>query len=184
MSYKYCNHIKENGTRCRAAALRGRNYCYFHARIRARRLALAQTQARGKRWRLKLPPLEDMHAVQSSLMQVLDAIAAGAVEERQGTLLLYGLQQASSNIKASTAWIGPSRFAVNEDDDYRAQSYAGLETEFELPKRIDLDTEPELAFPQPVEAEWGTLLPDAAKKPPARANLPKLPAASELRDAG
>jgi len=34
--------------------------------------------ARGERFDIKLPPLESMHAVQSALTQLAEAIAAGA----------------------------------------------------------------------------------------------------------
>lgn len=153
MAYKYCNHIKENGTYCRSAALRGRDYCYFHARLRARRLAMAKARAQKETWNFQVPALEDMQSVQSALMQVMDAIAAGLVDPRRAGLLLYGLQQASTNLRSVTSWIAPSRFQIGEDDEYRAQSYSGLETEFGLPKRIDIATPPEVAFPAPEEPE-------------------------------
>ena len=101
MAFKSCNHLKENGTYCRSAALRGRDYCYFHSRLRARRLAMQQAQSQNKSWRLNLPALEDMHAVQSALMQVLDALAAGCLSERRASLLLYGLQQTASNLRST-----------------------------------------------------------------------------------
>ncbi len=149
MSFRYCNHIKENGIVCRSAAMRGQNYCYFHARIRARRLGMAKAQSEFRPWRLNLPALEDMHSVQSALMQVLDALAAGCLEEKRAGLLLYGLQQAASNIKSVTAWLGPSRFEVNREAEDRAVNCPNLEAEFGLPKRCDLDTLPEVAFPTP-----------------------------------
>jgi hypothetical protein len=151
MSVKYCHQIKENGTICRSAALRGRDYCYFHLRLRTRRLAMAQAQSRGERWRLQLPALEDMHAVQAGLMQVMDALAADAIDARRAGLLLYGLQQASCNVRAVAGWMGASRFQVAHDDEMRAESYPGLEREFDLPKGLNVDTPPEVAFPPPAE---------------------------------
>ena len=161
MSYKYCNHVKEDGTFCRAAALRGRNYCYFHLRARARRLALAKAQSECKPWILRLPPLEDMHAVQVALMEVLDGLAAGHIEQDRAGLLLYGLQQASTNIKSVGAWLGYSRFHVREDDEFRADNYPGMEEEFDLPKRVDLETQPKVTYP-PLAAYFAS----GAKLPP------------------
>ncbi len=147
MSFKYCQHVKENGTLCRSAALRGRDYCYFHLRLRGRRMGMAQARARGERWRVQLPALEDMHAVQAGLMQVLDALATDSIDERRAGLLLYGLQQAASNVRAAAGWLGASRFQVSHEDEMRADSYPGLEREFDLPKGLDLDAPPEAAFP-------------------------------------
>lgn len=151
MSYKYCHHVKENGTLCRSAALRGRDYCYFHLRLRGRRMAMAQARARGERWRLQLPALEDMHAVQAGLMQVLDALATDTIDTRRAGLMLYGLQQAACNVRAATGWMGASRFQVARENEMRAESYSGMEREFELPKGLDIDTPPEVAFPPPAE---------------------------------
>jgi hypothetical protein len=151
MSFKYCHHVKENGTLCQSAALRGRDYRYFHSRLRARRLAMAQAKARGARWRVQIPALEDMHAVQSGLMQVLDALASDSLDSRRAGLMLYGLQQAACNVRAVTGWMGNSRFQVEREDEMRAESYPGLEREFDLPKGLDLDAPPEEAFPAAAE---------------------------------
>ncbi|HUI83008.1 MAG TPA: hypothetical protein VL240_02225 [Candidatus Binatia bacterium] len=147
MAFKYCQHVKENGTFCSSGALKGRKYCYFHSRLRARRLAMAQAQSQRKPWRLELPPLEDMHAVQMAIIQVVEALAARAVDERRAGLMLYGLQQAASNIRAVHAWLMPSRFELDPDDELRAASYPGLEAEFGLPEKVDLDAAPEEVFP-------------------------------------
>ena len=168
MSFKYCNHIKENGTYCRAAALGGRNFCYFHARLRARRLAIAQARSEGKVWELQLPPLEDMHAVQSSIMEVLEALAAGLIDQRRARLMLQGLQMASTNLR-SNAWLLPSRFELNPDADFRAQTDTGLEKEFALPKRIDIDTPPEVAFPTPPPEEEPAPMSARKRKPQSTA---------------
>jgi hypothetical protein len=151
MSIKLCQHIRENGIFCQSAALRGRNYCYFHMRVLGRRMAMAKARARGEQWRLNLPPLEDMHAVQTALMQVLDAVADDRIDRRRAGLLLYGLQQASCNIKGVHSWIGPDRYEIDPENEKRAINYPDFEQEFSLPKRLDLSLPPEQAFPPPVE---------------------------------
>jgi len=160
MAFKYCQHVKENGTFCSSAAMKGRRYCYFHLRLRARRLAMAKAHAMRKAWRLDLPALEDLHAVQSAIMQVIDALANGTLDPQRGKQILYGLQQAGVNVRCVQSWIPNSRFAVSEFDDMRALDYPDLEAEFGLPKRVDLDAPPEAVFPPP---RW-TLL---------RTNLPR-----------
>ena len=74
MSYPTCDHLKEDGVYCDSPALRGQSFCYFHLSARARRMQMAQARRRGESCRIQLPVLEDMHAVQSSLMQVLASI--------------------------------------------------------------------------------------------------------------
>jgi len=148
MAYRYCQHVRENGTFCASGAVKGRDYCYFHSRVRARRLAMAQAQSQEKPWRLELPPLEDMHAVQVALMQVTDALAADAIDPRRAGLMLYALQQAASNI-SNPAWLMPSRFQVSREKEGAVVDYPGLESEFGLPPRIDLDAPPHELFPSP-----------------------------------
>lgn len=43
---KTCHHVKENGKLCEAAALRGRDYCYFHAEALRRGMRMAQARRR------------------------------------------------------------------------------------------------------------------------------------------
>lgn len=184
MPFKYCNHIKENGTYCRAAALRDRDYCYFHLRVRARRLAIAQARSEGNTWNLQLPPLEDMHAVQSSIMQVMEALAAGVVDQRRARLMLQALQMASTNLR-SNAWLSPSRFELKPDTDFRALSCNTLEKEFALPGRIDIDTPPEVAFAAPAPEEEPARRSARMRKPQSIAGPPQAAAtapASKTRE--
>ena len=79
-------------------------------------------------------------------MQVLDALAAGLIEDKRAGLLLYGLQQASSDLRSATA--APTLGVYDESDTAeRAEDYPGFEEEFDLPKDLDLTKPPEVAFP-------------------------------------
>ena len=167
MPYKYCQHVKENGIFCGSAALRGRRYCYYHARERARQLAMAKAAAQKKPWRINIPPLENMHAVQIAIQQVTEALAAEAIDPHRAGLMLYALQQAANNVRQLGPWLLPSVFEVHEDADLRAIDYPGLEEEFELPKRIDLDARPEELFPPPE--------PQARPELPGTGEVPTLP---------
>jgi len=149
MTYKYCQHVRENGTFCASGAVKSRAFCYFHLRTRARHLAMAQAESQEKPWRMELPPLEDMHAVQVALMQVTDALAADTIDPRRAGLMLYALQQAATNLSNTTAWLMSSRFALRPDEEATVVEYPGLESEFGLPPRIDLDAPPHELFPPP-----------------------------------
>ncbi len=149
MAYKYCQHVRENGTFCGSGAVKGRAFCYFHLRVRARRLAMAQAQSQEKTWHPELPPLEDMHAVQVALMQVADGLAEDVINPRRAGLLLYALQQAASNLRATTGWLMGSPFELSFEKEGTVNNYPGLESEFGLPPRIDLDAPPHELFPPP-----------------------------------
>src|SRR5208337_2198582 len=103
MSVKHCRHIKVDGVFCQTPALHGRDYCHFHLRALGRRMRMARERARREPHRLVLPILEDMNAVHVALMQVLDAVAADQLDDKRAGLLLYGLQQASTNLRSLTA---------------------------------------------------------------------------------
>ena len=163
MPYKTCQHVKENGIFCSSPALKGRSYCYYHVRTRARRLSMANAQSEKRPWRLDLPPLEDMYAVQCAIGNVVEALAAGTLDSKRGGLILYGLQQAANNVRMA-AWGMASRFAIHDYDEGRVDTYPGLEAEFALPKSVDLDAAPEVVFPPPPEPDVEALFPP--KKPP------------------
>ena len=76
MNYKTCTYIHDTGYLCESAAVGGRDYCCFHLRYRGCLMRMAQARARGHHFHLDLPPLENMHAVQSALSHVVEALAA------------------------------------------------------------------------------------------------------------
>src|SRR5271157_4433222 len=144
---KTCNHIRENGAFCQSVALRGREYCRFHLRERGRRLKMARARARGERWHLDLPPLEDLYAVQVSIMRVLQALDHDRLDKGRGSLMLYGLQQAATNLRCpQEVWERSSRFELADDEG--VEEYDDFEAEFDLPQGIDLKTPPEVVFPE------------------------------------
>ena len=88
-----------SGNKCRAAALRGTPYCYFHTRVHH----FAKAKPEPKNAPLKLPVLEDRSAIQLALAQILDALASARIDSKQAGLLLYGLQIASTNISGDAS---------------------------------------------------------------------------------
>jgi hypothetical protein len=103
MQYELCRHIKTNGLQCKAAALAGGIWCYFHHRLHQRHAAFRPTQATraylipGQH--IELTALEDRESVQVSLSVVINALATGQLDIKRATALLYGLQLASNNAR-------------------------------------------------------------------------------------
>ena len=89
-----CRHIKPNGLKCEAMALRGKAYCYFHMRLHERKTRPAPKSDEP----LKLPVLEDRTAIQMALAEILDAFASSRLDKGDASLYLYALQIASQNV--------------------------------------------------------------------------------------
>ena len=148
MSYPTCDHLKEDGVYCDSPALHNHNFCYFHLNARARRMQMAQARRRGESCRIQLPLLEDMHAVQSSLMQVLAALADDRIDPKRAGLMLYALQQASTNLNFTPGWKG-KRQQVDFAQAMRALEAPDVTTQYELPAGVDLTLPPEAALQPP-----------------------------------
>ena len=103
MQYELCRHIRTNGLQCKAAALTGGTWCYFHHRLHQRHNTFRPTQAtRGyliPGQHIELTALEDRESVQVALSVVINALATGQLEIKRATALLYGLQLASNNAR-------------------------------------------------------------------------------------
>jgi hypothetical protein len=144
MSYPTCDHLKQDGVFCSSPALHNQRYCYFHLNARARRVQAARARLRGDACRLQLPVLDDIHSVQASLMQVLDALANDGIDNKRAGLMLYALQQVASNLKSTPCWDG-ARPEVEVDDNLRALECRSLEEQYDLPFDTDLESPPDVA---------------------------------------
>ncbi len=143
---KTCRHVKENGFCCGSPAVSDRDYCHFHLSIRGCRLKMARARARGERFSVELPPLEDLYAVQVGIQQVLDALLRGQLDRHLGGVVLYGLQQAASNVRLpQEEWDQSARF-----NRIGKTTWRGFEKAHGLPQDLDVDTPPDEAFPPPV----------------------------------
>jgi len=147
MSVPICHHLKEDGVYCGSPALNGRNYCYFHLNLRGRRLKSARARRRGDNSSLNLPFPEDMHAVQVSLAEIMWAIAEHRIDHKDAGLLLYSLQQASTNLNQTPRWQG-QREAVPSNRPLRALNFPNFEQRFDLPANADLDADSECLEPR------------------------------------
>jgi hypothetical protein len=91
-----CRHIFTDGHRCGSPCLRGEDLCYYHHTTR--RPATHPRTRRSRRSTFEIPLPEDRSAIQLSIGQVLQRIAANDIDPRRAGLLLYGLQIASLNL--------------------------------------------------------------------------------------
>jgi hypothetical protein len=144
-----CHHVRENAKLCLSAAVRGKHYCKYHLGQRGRRLKMARARARRERWRVELPPLEDLYAVQVGIQHVVDALGAGQIDRHDARVLLQGLRQAASNLRLPEEhWAGSNRF-----DDVEEVEWDSFEKEHGLAEDMDVDTPPDEAFPPATEPE-------------------------------
>ena len=143
-----CSHINDAGATCNSVAAKDQKYCGYHLRYRARQLRLAQARARAERFDIKLPPLEDMYAVQSALSQLAEALAADMIELKRAHALMSVLRLMSLNFRHPEKW---------QTTLYHSDQPATVDVaqEFGLPGDLDLDTPPEVAFPPPGSTTMG-----------------------------
>src|SRR6516162_8280105 len=170
MQYQTCSHIKEDGTYCGSPALQSHKYCHHHLKARGRRLRRARALRDNLPYRLDLPALDDLAAVQVALSEIVQALGSGQLDHRAAGKMLYAIQQTTSVIKfrakleAQLATAQPpaeklslggphlpasgkcgaeanSRAGQSSTDLVRVQAYPGFEQEFGLEPGADLDAE-------------------------------------------
>jgi|SRR5271166_2944954 len=144
MPYRTCDHLKADGVYCSSPALRDQRYCYFHLNIRARRVQAARARLHGDPRRFQMPILDNMHAVQSGIQQVVDALADDRIDNRRAGLLLYALQQAAAGLKSTLEWKG-QRPEIAPNEPLRALEIHSLQDQYELPFDTDSDVPPDVA---------------------------------------
>src|SRR4051812_13984676 len=88
-----CRHVHTDGRRCGSPALRAQNFCYYHDRQR-----LSNTRLAGRTGIFRMQPIDDRAAIQIAILDVLSRISAGDIDNKRASILLYGLQIASSNL--------------------------------------------------------------------------------------
>jgi len=99
-----CRHIMPTGRKCHSPALRGKAFCFFHARLHFRRPAAASP---GK---LPHTGIEDLH---TAVARVLTALASPLTDPRRAGVLLYGLNIAAGLSKHTAAPEPPARAATS-----------------------------------------------------------------------
>lgn len=86
-----CTHIKVNGIPCGAPALRGEVFCYFHQRM----IRGVRTPPKSRLHPIAM--LEDQHSIQSSLMEVINALVRNQIDMDRAWLILRALHIAVKN---------------------------------------------------------------------------------------
>lgn len=100
MKYPLCRHIRTSGLQCKSPALTNQTHCFYHTRLYQRHSPFRQpatvtTEAAPS---VQLGPLEDAESLQLARSQIINALAAGQLDQRLAATLLYGLQTASNNL--------------------------------------------------------------------------------------
>lgn len=88
--FKECRHILPDGSRCKAAALKDRPFCYHHDRIHR-----ALLHQKASKTRLNLPALEDRGSILMAISQVIGALADGRIDGTKAGRVIYALQVAA-----------------------------------------------------------------------------------------
>ena len=96
-----CQHIKVNGVQCGSPALRRNRFCFFHKQYQNERIRLTADRRRRGTATFVLPVLEDANSIQMAIMQIMQFILTGQIEHKTASLLLYALQTASTNLRAT-----------------------------------------------------------------------------------
>jgi len=106
-----CNYVRASGRRCGCASLRGEQFCYYHYTTRRpgtpsqaalpHEAGFDQTQPA-----FHLHSLEDRASVQIAVKEVMNRLAAGTIDVKLASLLLYGLQLASNNLQFAHKAVG------------------------------------------------------------------------------
>ena len=89
-----CRHLMPTGVTCHSPAMRNSAYCYHHDRLHRfpnRRLLLKR--------RIEIPTLDNRHAVQVGLTNVLGALVSSQLDPRRAGCLLHGLEIASQTLE-------------------------------------------------------------------------------------
>jgi hypothetical protein len=90
-----CSHTLRNGLKCHAAALRGKPFCYHHARLHF------QKPVRRKTPKAARPSIADVTSLQIAVAKALTALSSPFTDTRRAGLLLYGLNIAARLTKCA-----------------------------------------------------------------------------------
>ena len=195
MEFRTCTFIHDDGNLCNSAAVTDRNLCFYHLDHRARLMRMAQYRARGQRFDLQLPPLESMHAVQSALTQLSEALAADMIELKRADRLIRVLNIASRNLLKADKWPaspyhsmgGPQLPDVGNCGD-RSVGPIDLTATYGLPNDLDLNLRPEAAFTPPPSLDLSSRAERSGVEGPAfsagRTELSPMPTAGYCSEHG
>ncbi len=88
---RICEHIKDDGFRCKAPAIHGEIYCRFHVRVR--------THVSPEDALYELPVLETEQSVQIALQHMMGALLRGKLSERKAAVMLSSIKTAANLLR-------------------------------------------------------------------------------------
>ncbi len=91
--------MKADGVPCGSPAMRGHRFCFHHHRWHEEGVILNADRATRKKPSLDVAALGNAKAIQISIMQVLRQLLAGEIDHKTASVLLYGLQTATINVR-------------------------------------------------------------------------------------
>lgn len=163
---KLCSHIKVTGVRCASPALRGEEFCYFHQRM----LRGIQTAPEARLHPVAL--IENEEAIQSSIMEVINAIARNTIDLRRADLILKALHIAVKNSRR-IRFDGDTDEMVHEVPNFPAPTHPPIADVKRAPTATSSRTDQTPAQNAASAAER-ILVDPSQRKPPASARpLPK-----------
>ena|SRR5271165_788057 len=99
MSFRTCNHLKQDGVPCGSPALRGEKLCYYHQRDHRRSQYAAGAIRRADVLGPRLPRMKSLADIQLALYEVLTALVARLVPLQRAGRILFDLEQASMTLQ-------------------------------------------------------------------------------------
>ena len=96
--FQECRHILTSGYKCKAAAIKGKPFCFFHSRARRPPNKTLEENAI-----LLLPSVEDAGGVTIAINQVLRQFGKGNIDGQQAHVFFRGLQIAASLARKAPA---------------------------------------------------------------------------------
>jgi hypothetical protein len=145
--YNECRHIKDDGQRCHAAALKTKPYCFFHMKF----------DRMHRRDRIEIPPIEDSTSVLLAIGQVVRALNYETINCRRAGLMLYGLQIAAS--------VASRKEQAEPVDAVRSVHYPSSSARLSSPAL-------RCSLPKTPSASPSTIAPFAIEPNPARSEKP------------
>jgi len=107
-----CRHILPTGRKCHAAALRGKPFCFHHAKLHFRNSSTLKP-------RTTRASVEDLRGLRKAVAKALEALSSPLVDTRRAGLLLYGLHLAANLTKR--AFDSPSRRTIESESGQEAR---------------------------------------------------------------
>jgi len=124
---KICTHVKVTGVRCGSPALRGARFCYFHERM----LNGVPTARHARMHPVAL--LENEEAIQVALMEVINAVLRGAIDNPRAHLIIRALNIAARNARRVRFQGNESQMVRQTLEPYAAEAPAAALGRIPLP---------------------------------------------------